>query len=82
MDFRRRVGMLALAFTLGFGDLFMVGLGRGKVLRDRRQHLVRMVAQLGVVHGQGGRFDGARKIFPCLEDRFHIVVGEFTQPLH
>ena len=78
MRFGGRIRTFALAQALRFGSPFFVRLRRGQVVGDCVQHLTGMVAQLDVIHGQGGRLDGPCKVFPRLQDLFHITANEFA----
>jgi hypothetical protein len=76
MGFRRGVAFAARPLALGFLCLFVRRLRRLEIVRDHRQHQLGVVAQFGVVHRQGRRFDGACEVFPCLQDRLHVGEDE------
>lgn len=80
MRFGGRFLAVAPVLSPGFGHALLVGLAAAEIVRESEQHQARVVAQRFIIHCQGRRFDGARKIFPFLQDRVHIVAYKIGKP--
>jgi len=63
------------------GAAFGLVLRLSQVFGKGLQHLLGVVAQFNIVHGECGRLDGARKIFPGLQDRFQIIPDKIPEAI-